>query len=290
MEITVVIPTFRRRDGLLRALEAVRAQHHGEIVVVDNATPPTVDPVEGVEVVHERTPGASAARNRGIADARGDVVVFVDDDVVPQPGFVDALVSPIADGRADATGARIVLDPTVPRPRWFDDGLAPYLTEWDVGPTRRLGSREFFVTAGCAVRTRLLREIGGFEERLGPSGRAHLVNDDVRLCQRLHARGARLWYVAEAVAVHELPPDRLRPGYVLRRAYAQGRSDWLTDEVVRAGRWGGASQALKWLRHQMSRWRPGTAFHAVTDVARTAGALRQSAAFVTSRYTARSRS
>ena len=277
MPATVVIPTYRRPEGLRRLVDAVRAQHDGEIVVVDNATPPTVGPTSGVRIVHEATPGASAARNRGIAEASGDVIVFLDDDVVPQPGFIEA----IARSDADGVGGRVVLADT-PLPRWLRPAgsVAGYLTAFDLGERRELRRGEFVITAAAAFRTDLLRDVGGFDTTVGPTGEAHLVNDDVLLCRRLQERGARLAFEPGAVVVHEVPAERATPRWLLRRAYLQGRSDWLTDDGIREGRFGGASQAAKWLAHELrQRARDdrdiATAFHALTDVARTVGALRQ---------------
>ena len=294
---TVVIPTHRRPASLARALDALRTQEtpglRWDVVVVDNATPPTVGDVEGARVVHEREPGASAARNRGIAEAgESAIVVFLDDDAAPEPGWLRALTAPIVTGEADGTGGRVVLDPTVERPSWLDeDGIGGFLTAFDLGATRDLRPGEFVITAGAAFRTDLLRAIGGFDTGVGPTDGRHLVNDDVLLCRRLLERGAHLRYVAEAVAVHELPPERLRPRFLLERAWLQGRSDWLTDDAVAGGRFGGASQALKWWRHETGArlrerpWGKQVAFHAACDAVRTAGALRQAMSFVAARYT-----
>ena len=298
---TVVIPTHRRPESLARALAVVARQHapglRWDVVVVDNATPPTVGHLQTARVVHEPEPGASAARNRGIAEA-GDsaIVVFLDDDAVPEPGWLAALTAPIVAGEADGTGGKVVLDPTVPRPTWLDeDGIGGFLTAFDLGATRDLRPGEFVITASAAFRTDLLRDVGGFDTAVGPTGARHLVNDDVLLCKRLMQRGARLRYVADAVAIHELPAERLRPRFLLERAWLQGRSDWLTDDVASEGRFGGASQALKWWRHETAArlrerpWRRDVAFHAACDAVRTAGALTQAASFVAARYTSRRR-
>src|SRR5207237_3418961 len=117
--------------------------------------------------------GAAHARNRGIAEVGGTVTVFLDDDVVPEPGWLRALLAPIVAGRADGTGGRVVLDPAVPRPRWLDErGIGGFLTRFE--PTEvevPVGPREFVITANAAFATDVLRRTAGFDAELGPRGR-----------------------------------------------------------------------------------------------------------------------
>lgn len=296
LEVSIVLPTFRRPAALRRALGGLAAQGPAprfEVVVVDNdadgsarATVAAASAaVRGrVRYVIEPRRGATHARNRGIGEARGGVVVTLDDDVVPAPGWLAALVAPIADGRADAVGGRVLLDPSVRRPRWFDEGgIGGYLTHLDLGPAdRALGAGEIIITASAAFRAGLLRDVGGFDVAFGPRGRTQLVNDDVQVLRAVQAAGGIVWWAPQAVVTHELPPARLRPSWIVRRAYLQGRSDWMVDRpALEARRANGARIALTWLRRELGQRRreglrrPEVAFHAACDVARTLGSLRE---------------
>ena len=299
--VTVVVPTRRRPGGLSRALDGLAAQTDPgvpwDVVVVDNDADADVradgavavvaaHPVGvPVRVVREPVPGASAARNRGIAEAGGTIVAFLDDDVVPAPTWLATLVEPILAGRCDGTGGRVVLDPSVPRPAWFDDdGLAPYLAHHDpAAQERALDESEYVITASAAFRADVLAAGGGFDLDLGPRPGSQIVNDDVLLGDRFMAAGGRLHHVPASVVVHELPPERLRPRYLLRRAYAQGRSDWryLSRTV---GRREAVRRHAGWLAHE-ARARAGEGlrrpvlFHALTDVVRVAGAAREAVTY-----------
>ena len=291
--VTVVVPTFRRGPQLAALLDALEAQVDPahEVIVVDNdaagSARAAVARRPWATYLHHPTPGASHARNAGIAAASGAVLVMVDDDVVPQPGWLAALLQPIVDGRADVTGGRVVLDPGVARPAWFDeDVVGAYLTHFDLGDgPRPLHADEHLVSASAAAHLHLVRAVGGFDPELGPRGGIQLVADDVALVRALRAAGARVWWVPDALVVHELPASRLRPRWLLRRAWLQGRSDRLLDATAMADRrLGGARVALSWLGDQVRRrlgegvWRPAVAFHLACDLARTAGWLRQAAA------------
>jgi glucosyl-dolichyl phosphate glucuronosyltransferase len=297
---TVIIPTYRRPAGLKRALEALSVQQDPgmtwDVVVIDN------DAAQGVRetfaeaasrfpmpirYVVESQKGSAHARNRGIAEAAGEIVAMLDDDVAPAGDWLKRLLAPILAGGCDGTGGRVVLDPSVERPGWFDEPpLGSYLGSWDLGESEReidpsvVG--QFLITSNCAVHAGVLRRSGGFDPSLGPRGRTPLVNDDVLLTRRIVAAGGRLRWVPDAVVVHDLPSDRLRPRYLFKRAWAQGRSDWRLDADVLATRGlGGARVALSWLATEVKRRsREGlghrkVAFHLALDVARTAGSLRE---------------
>jgi succinoglycan biosynthesis protein ExoM len=286
VDLTVVLPTCRRPGSLARALAGLAGQSDPppyQLVVVDNDPEPHPEPrvPRGAVLLHEPVPGAAAARNRGIAEAQTPLLAMLDDDVVPDPGWLRALATPVLDGRADLTGGRVLLDPTVSRPRWLAPGLEGYLTALDLGPDEvELAADQTLLTASLLTRTALLREVGGFDLRLGPQGGTHLVGDDVQVVRALRAAGGRAWWVPDAVVVHELPAGRLRPAWVLRRAYLQGRSDWRVDRELLEGRAArGARVAGSWWAGEARRRRregllsSAVAFHAACDAARTMGAL-----------------
>jgi len=299
---TIIVPTYRRPEGLSRALGALaRLESAGvswDVVVIDNDAAPGAEEAfrDGAgrldvpaRYVREPSLGAAHARNRGIAEASGDITVMLDDDVSPHPGWLRALLSPIIDGRADATGGRVELDPAVLRPRWFDERwLGPYLGSWDLGPEERPlepeRPGEFLITSNCAFDTALLRACGGFDPKLGPRASTPLVNDDAGLTRAFAGAGGRMRWVPGALVTHDLPAGRVTRRYLLKRAYAQGRSDWILDsERYGARKFGGARIALHWLGVEAGRrakeglGRREVLFHAGLDVVRTAGSFREAA-------------
>lgn len=296
--ITVVVPTFRRPDGIARVLNGLHSQEDPgapwDVVVIDNDEPPGAQPVfaavaNGLPVaarlVHEPRRGSAHARNRGTVEAAGNVVVFLDDDVVPAVDWLRLLVEPILGGRCEGTGGRVVLDPSVPMPEWWADWMAGYLAAFDLGSEEiELPADGWVLTASIALRSDLLRASGGFDPELGPRSGVPLVDDDISLCRRFMAVGGRLRYVPSSMVVHELPGHRLSRRYLVRRIYAQGRSDWLLDreELLHrplGGMGRGVVSLTGHLRDRVSDgvWHRAVRFRSACDVTYTAGFLRETA-------------
>src|SRR4051794_19456054 len=110
-----------------------------ELLVVDNDDPPGQSaliaelaktfPVP-CRYVNAPMRGACHARNAGIRAAAGNVLAFIDDDVVPQPGWLSRLVGPVLDGRYDGAAGEVRLDWRTKRPSWLAPNLDSFLAEY----------------------------------------------------------------------------------------------------------------------------------------------------------------
>lgn len=296
--VTVLLPTYRRPQSLTRLLASLANQEldlRWELLVVDNDPTGSALPVlqraalpVPVRYVVEPRQGAAHARNRGVDEARGEITVMVDDDVVVAPDWLGHLVAPLLDGPVDAVGGPVLLDPVPARPGWFADELVGgYVAQLDLGPVARpLRGAEIVLTANAAFRTGLLRAVGGFDGRLGPSGARQIVHDDTQLLRAVQAAGGNVVYAPAAVVVHDLPASRLRPQWVLQRAFWQGRSDWLVDrQTYEARRYNGFRVALSYWRLHVTEQvaagqrRRARTFAVLCSTARLAGALTEAASW-----------
>lgn len=204
--LTVVIPTRDRAQWLACCLESLAAERARppaaaavirEVIVVDSASRSRdVEPVArsyGARYVREDVPGASRARNRGWREARTDLVVFLDDDLLVRPGWSHLLAL-----AASATGAAFVAG-RVALPDGAHDPTGFALI--DHGPATRLDATTRGVIGGTAnllVARRALAAVGGFDERLGP-GRWLSAGEDLDLLDRLVEAGLIGWYEPDAV-------------------------------------------------------------------------------------------
>ena len=237
--ISVIIATRDRAQLLEAALDALCGQRFPgspfEILIVDNAS---VDATPGVvaaaarrssvPVIYltESRSGKSHALNTAITHARGDLLVFTDDDVLPSPGWLAAYAQAFAQTGADYAAGRIQPLWEAPPPRWLTPPLHGVLAVQD-GGTRRLpltGMSDQVMPSGAnmAVRRHVVDRVGGWNPQLGKLKNSLRTGEDHEFALKLVAAGFRGVYEPEASVLHRVSADRLRLGYFLRWCYGNG--------------------------------------------------------------------
>jgi glycosyltransferase involved in cell wall biosynthesis len=205
LQVSVVVPTYKRIDLLHRCLAALVAQTIEpaafEILVVDDAPTDATRALVGLLAASTAgapalryltapdTQGPAGARNRGWQAAQSAVVAFTDDDTMPDRDWLLRGLQALADGRLCAVWGRIV----VPLPD------APTDHEKNTQGLERAG----FVTANCLVRRDALQRIGGFDERFRRAWR-----EDTDLYFRLQREVGPVEHTPQAVVVHPVRPAR----------------------------------------------------------------------------------
>jgi len=287
---TVVVCTHDRAHTIARAVRgalAAAAPCGADVLVVDNASSdetPALLAALGAEhptlrVVVEPEVGASAARNRALAETRGDLTVFLDDDAEPQPGWLPALMAPFVDDGVACVGGPVRLRFATPPPAWLGPPFHPVLSAYDAGDApcrlRHRDGKWFPPAANIAYRTAPARAAGGFSRRLGPLGRGGGLHEETDLCFRLDRGGWAVCYVPDAVVDHWIFPERIRPETLVRRQRGTGRSAALcalrNRSVVHA------AGALRWYLPLLAR--PPYAPHEPVDGARLLAECRRQEAF-----------
>jgi GT2 family glycosyltransferase len=208
--MTIVVPTYRRRDAVLRLLAAFGEQladaRTGEgvdvLVVVDGSDDGTLEAVQALSfpvplrAVYQPNAGQAAARNHGLREATGEVVWFVDDDMVPTGGLVDR------HRRAHAGGDELFLMGPCLHPPDGAEVTGPirdYAERW-FGALAEAGevTKAFdFSAANTSAPAQTWRRIGGFEERLTGWG-----GEDYECGLRALQAGVPVRFDSAAVAWH----------------------------------------------------------------------------------------
>jgi GT2 family glycosyltransferase len=215
--VSFVIPTYNRAAVLVDCLLALDRQRRAgisfDIIVVDDGSrDATVDAVERlrprlsspVQVLRQENQGPAAARNRGVAAACGDLIVFLGDDIIVEPDYLAHLYAAY---QAHPGELRGILGHTryapasIPTPfgRWLDKESGLQFDYRRAQPGRPLGWR-FFYTSNILVPRDALVKMGGFNP-----GFRHAAYEDAELGYRLDAAGFRLYYAPTAQAVHRHP-------------------------------------------------------------------------------------
>jgi glycosyltransferase involved in cell wall biosynthesis len=180
--------------------------------------------------------GLSHARNRAIAEAQGDVICFMDDDALADPGWLAGHIAAYEqDERTVAVGGRVLLQWPArwSRPKWLGADLDGYLSGVDLGPeprTMRYPSYPY----GCnmSVRRPLAHELGGFSVSLGRKPGSLISNEEKHFFFKVDRYGGQVVYAPEAIVRHAIPRSRLSRRFFLRRAYAQGLSDAMVRRMT----------------------------------------------------------
>ncbi|AWH92633.1 mycofactocin biosynthesis glycosyltransferase MftF [Dietzia lutea] len=224
--VAVVVPVRDDADGvaaLARALAPELARGAHLVVVDDGSTPPLAVPLTAAPATvlrHDHSRGPAAARNAGTSAAvaaGADVVVYLDADVLPLPGWLDILLARLDDPLVAAVAPRVV---AAEPGRFGVRGYETARSALDMGPeparVRPRTGVAYVPSAALAVRPDLLPPVpvGGGE---GPFDERMHVAEDVDLCWRIDDAGGRIRYEPAARVAH-----RHRTGVralLTRRAY-----------------------------------------------------------------------
>jgi GT2 family glycosyltransferase len=206
--LSIVVPTFNRRATLTRLLDALGQQTVApgsvEVVVVDDgSTDGTVEMLHAydsdrvvVRVAGQPHRGPAAARNLGVELARAELIMFLDDDVVPQPDLVERHIAEHASDRD-----LVVIGPmrpplSWPRPawiRWEEELLQVQYQELAEGKYA-CTPRQFY-TANASLRRERFLAVGGFDSGFKRA-------EDVELAYRMRDTGARFVFLPHAGVTH----------------------------------------------------------------------------------------
>jgi len=206
-----------------------------ELLLVDNnSTDKTRQMGEGfsarfhrIRYVNEPIQGLSRARNRGIRESVGDIVVFADDDVYFSPGWLEALVSTF-ERRPDVAciGGKVSPHFESDRPYWLEDELLDVYSITQYGDQERvIHPPEYPIGCNMAFRRAVFEKVGGFPTSLGRKPGNLLSNDEIYFLLCVEKAGLKTLYLPDAQVSHRILPDRVTQQWLRRRWYWQGISD-----------------------------------------------------------------
>jgi glycosyltransferase involved in cell wall biosynthesis len=226
--VSIVIPTHNRCAQLLKTLDALASQSWpladiDVVIVADACEDDTVERALAyaalapyrVQVLTHSARSAAKTRNYGAAQATGGTLLFLDDDVLPQPGLVEAHLR----GRSNGSVVLGYSKPMVPsQPSWFQLDARRW---WEdrfreiARPDHRFTYRDFF-SGNVSLPATLFHSVGGFDETF--NGRL----EDYELGLRLLKAGARFCFEPTAIGYHY---DFTNLDMWLRRIRQEGVAD-----------------------------------------------------------------
>lgn len=222
-QLSLVICTYNRVKFLPECLQHLSRQtidaDQWEVIIVDNhSTDNTAEVVKAFIKQHPQLPfryvfeeqkGLSFARNRGLAEAMGDIITYIDDDAEAVPHFAETVLNfMLQHPEAAGVGGRVVPKYSeCPEPEWMSKYLNGFVGRVDHGyPIRPFsGSMKYPIGCNMTYRKRLLESVGGFNNDLTFRG------DDKYIYQAVSTVNSKVYYLPEAEVQHNIDAYRLTP-------------------------------------------------------------------------------
>jgi glucosyl-dolichyl phosphate glucuronosyltransferase len=240
--ISIIIATKNRSaelKALLDSIRELRGLHKFELEIIvgdNNSTDATWDNLFAeskqfpalIRPLKIKTPGKSSVLNEAMRAAHGDVLAFVDDDVVVDAGWLKAIENFFKTGNYQVgQGGIRIQAPDRANPE-IQRLIQRYRTipNLDFGP--EINSLHSLNGANFAISREVLNRVGLFDERLGPG--ASGTSEDVEFARRLIRGGFRIGYMREAVVYHRIDPFRLTEEYFRTHHKRQGHSRILMQD------------------------------------------------------------
>jgi len=235
MKLTVAIPTHNRSQMLtltLNSLGKLRLDREIELdclVVDNNSSDATAAVVEAfartapftVRRVLEPRQGSSFARNRAVHEAQGEMVFFIDDDVIVEPDWAAQLLAEIRRRELDVACGLVLAQWQAPRPPWLDVEVYGKLAihPEQSTPSERLSQ---YFSANVGFTRECFLRFGLFREDLGVVGDNPMSGEDTELFARIINGGGKIGIAPRAVVHHMIGAERMTRPYFRRKAFAFG--------------------------------------------------------------------
>jgi len=225
--VSVIIPTnFQRAELVLETINCIVKQFlefgDFEILVIENNVYPTkelVDLVNSTKVnfdrisyIHESNPGLHNARHTGAREARGSILIFIDDDILPDSNWLTEFIRGFDIEKVDCAGGKVIPKWMLPPPLWIDQIPTDYLSLLDYGTEiRPIIKREGLNGCNFGVRKEILFDVGGFN----PDGFSdpkmvwHRGDGEYGLIKKIQAEGKKVVYLPKALIYHQIPSSRI---------------------------------------------------------------------------------
>ena len=240
--LTVIICTYNRAKYIGPLLESIAAndleKSEYEILLVDNnCTDNTREICEAFAAAHkdvqfryvvEPEQGLSAARNKGIKEAKGDLIVYVDDDALVDGHYLRDYVAWFA-GHPETMACGGPIEPSyeTEEPKWMSPYTKALLTAWmNYGDKVREYPKGRYPGGGnAAYRKEVFDKVGLFNTALGRKGGNLMGSEEKDIFDKMHAQGMQVLYLPTPILHHCIPQTKLEKDYFDRLTLQIGISE-----------------------------------------------------------------
>lgn len=239
--ISVIICTYNRCRLLENTLNSLLELQESdsinwELIVVDNNSgDTTAQVVESfinkkmlpLRYVFEPQQGLSHARNRGVNESAGDIIAFIDDDVIIPGDWLVQADRAFSLYDVDVVSGKVILRLTQPVPSWLDYELQQCFGAFDAGNEVRIFANINDGMAGLGAnlcfRRSVFNDIGLFDVTSGRTGKKLMMGEETDLIRRVISKGGKCAYFPEMYLYHVAGSEKISKSYVLRWYFRWGQ-------------------------------------------------------------------
>ena len=250
IDLSVIITTRNRASLLRKALFSITKQSFPsdqfEVIVVDNgSTDETVEVCEdykpklpGFQRVYDERPGLHVGRHLGLKHAKGEILVYADDDIEAFPTWLEGIAESFQDPEVALVGGKILPKYETEPPDWIEklwnNNECGRMLGWysllDFGEEVKEISPLLVWGCNFSIRKNVLIEAGGFHPDSMPEELIKYRGDgETHVSRKFQAMGYKAIYNPKASVYHRVPTSRMTLEYLKKRNYNQGISDSFTD-------------------------------------------------------------
>lgn len=238
--ITIIICTYNREQYIYECLSRLAdntAQEGWEIILVNNnSTDNTAIECERfVSDYHptnyhyfmESQQGLSFARNRGITEAHGEWLVFLDDDAMVGKDYIANLQAHLsAHPETGAFGGMIEPFFEGGEPKWYSKWSMGFVSAIDLGnEVHVFPGNKYPIGANMGIKREVLKNVGTFNTELGRTGNNLLAGEEKDLFNRIRNAGYPILYFPNIAVKHCIPGRRTTPEFIARLGFGVGMSE-----------------------------------------------------------------
>lgn len=265
MFISVIICTYNRDKYIYNVLKSLADntlpyQEYEIVLINNNSTDRTAAECDRFHTnfphirfryFTEHKQGLSHARNRGIQEAEGDMLVFIDDDAFTSPNYLSNLKKHLSQhADLNAFGGKIVpAFETGETPRWYSAISSSFVSALDKGrQVKKFNGKGYPIGANMGFYKKSLELTGVFETSLGRNKNNMLGGEEKDLFNRFKKKGLNIYYLPDVAVKHMIPPHRTTYRYIAQLGKGIGAS-----ELIRCQK-GGAITLAKRYCSEIIKW------------------------------------
>lgn len=236
--ISVVVCTYNRAELLPACLDSLVNQTLDkslyEVIVVDNkSSDATYQLATGMAATQpnffvfiEPKQGVSHARNKGWEVARGDYVLYIDDDAKAMPDWCERILQAFetVTPKPVAVGGSIHPFYGVPPPDWFADEFECRTWGTEPGFLQLPRARYGFSGSNMAICRSIFTVFGGFHAGFGPKGEKFALGEESQFFMRIYNENPWFWYDPEIKVLHWTPARNMKVSYRFWRSFKSGQA------------------------------------------------------------------